>query len=129
MRSRGNGTGRQGVRGLLGAVIVAGAITVAWPHVAFADTPAPTDFSQAEVASRTVEPAFVGNVSQAMFLTVYGNGREVMEVRPVRGDAVNAFAGDHPGWHLDNRMTWLIQMPVYVRELGTRTFQSDRDCV
>lgn len=129
MRSGSKAVGRQGVRKLLGAVSVAGAISLAWPHVAFADTPAPTDFSQAELGSRTVEPAFVGRVSQAMFLTVYSNGREVMEVRPVRGDAINTFAGDHLAWRLDNRMTWLIQMPVYVRELSTHTFQSDRSTV
>lgn len=122
--------GRRAVRvGLLSAVSVIGVVTLAWPHVAFADTPAPTDFGQAELSSQAVEPAFVSNASQAMFLTVYDDGRNVMEVRRVRGDAINAFAGDHLAWRLDDRMTWLIQMPVYVRELSGQTFQSDRATV
>lgn len=90
---------------------------VSWvsaPH-ALADTPAATDFGQ-----RLAEPMLSDSdgTTHAMFVTLYSDGREQVEVRMARGDSVAAFAAEHPGWRLDNGMTWFMQMPVYVRELS-----------
>lgn len=113
---------RSPIRKLAVAVTcVVGTVACGVPPVAHADTPAFIDFGQSEMTSNTVQPTFVTEASHAMFLTVYGDGHQAMQVLPVRGDAVNTFAGEHPAWRLDSKMTWLVQMPVYVRELSLQT--------
>jgi hypothetical protein len=91
----------------------------ATPQV-WADAPAVTDFGQAF----TWEPGDVTYAwqperpwRQAMFLTLYADGRQQVAVRSVHADAVVSFAAEHPCWRLDNSLTWWFNLPVYVREV------------
>lgn len=88
------------------------AVTMTGLSVARADAPAVTDFGQDEV--QTVFAPGV-EASSAMFLTLYGDGHNEWMVRPVHGDAVVSFAGEHAAWRLDHGLSWFVQMPVYVR--------------
>lgn len=94
--------------------------------LAFADSPAVTDFGQDSAATAMTER---GTHSQALFLTLYPDGREQIEIRTVHGDAVTGFAGEHPGWKLDSGLMWFVQMPVYIRDLSNRDENSSADSV
>lgn len=95
-------------------------------HVAFADSPAVTDFGQdTEVATMAGHE----QQSRALFLTFYPDGHQQMEVRVVQGDAVVGFAGEHPTWRLDAGLMWFLQMPVYVRDLSNQGSPSRHDAV
>ncbi|QSO52476.1 hypothetical protein JZ785_00475 [Alicyclobacillus curvatus] len=87
------------------------------PHTtAFADTPAVTDFGQVEATPALTSHS--GGFRQAVFLTLYPDGRSHSEVRGVKDDAENTFVGEHPTWQFDGTLTWFLQMPVYVRQLS-----------
>ena len=90
--------------------------------VALADTPAVTDFGQADVvpASMMRENGW----RQAVFVTLYPDGSGKSEVRGVRDDAENTLLSEHPSWQLDHSLTWFVQMPVYVRQLSIQDTQT-----
>ena len=94
------------------------ALVLFQPHpIALADTPAVTDFGQAEATPALTSHS--GGWRQAMFLTLYPDGRSHSEIRGVKDDAENTLMGDHPTWQLDGTLTWFLQMPVYVRQLSS----------
>ncbi|MCL6454428.1 MAG: hypothetical protein K6T78_12540 [Alicyclobacillus sp.] len=100
--------------GLAAAVCATAMVSVA-PVRTSADVPASTDFGQDAYVPALQAPT--GGWCRAVFVTLYPDGRSAAEVRTVRNDAENTFAGDHPGWYRDDRLTWFVQMPVYVRQL------------
>lgn len=116
------------VRGLV-AVFVS-CLTTLVPSVAssiaFADSPAVTDFGQDFTST-----ALAGHHhdSRALFLTLYPDGREQMEVRVIHGDAVAGFVAEHPGWRLDTGLMWFVQMPVYIRDLSIDVPKDSADSV
>ncbi|MBX5436978.1 MAG: hypothetical protein IRZ33_07150 [Alicyclobacillaceae bacterium] len=84
-----------------------------------ADVPALTDFGQDEVrpASSPGPSTAAAGIRRALFFTLYADGRQQLEIRDIRDDAVAGFAGGHAAWRLDPGLMWLLDMPVYVREL------------
>ncbi|MCF8565205.1 hypothetical protein LLE49_10815 [Alicyclobacillus tolerans] len=100
---------------LVGTALALAVVCNAWFHapVACADTPGITDFGQGALA------ASVGSTkpSQALFVTLYPDGREQIEVRTIQDDAMVSYASEHSPWRLDGGLMWFVQMPVYVREL------------
>ncbi|MCL6632313.1 MAG: hypothetical protein K6T63_06710 [Alicyclobacillus herbarius] len=101
-----------------GTAVLLGACAAA-PR-AWADTPAVTDFDQrAAVSPQAAQDAWIADAPerQAVFLTLYGDGRGELAVRPVRTDAVVSFAAEHPCWRLDHSLTLWFHLPVYVREV------------
>lgn len=85
-----------------------------------ADSPAVTDFGQ-DLES----PVFSsrGLYKDALFLTLYQDGREDCQIRAVPDDAVVSFAGQHKAWSLDGSLTWFWQIPVYVRIVHSGAMQ------
>lgn len=112
-------------------VAVAGLLflSLAQPATVFADTPAVTDFGQDTPMSTWT--AGSNDWGPAVFLTLHADGSGDSQVRLVHDDAQNTFLGEHPGWHLDHRLTWFVQMPVYVRDLSGQDCQlaSEADAV
>lgn len=106
-------------RRVAAAVVAAGLVLFCLhtPQV-LADVPAVTDFGQ-DAATPVVTSDDHG--AQAIFLTLYADGREQWEVRQVREDAVVSFAGEHPVWRLDHGLMWFLHMPVYIREVGEQS--------
>lgn len=78
-----------------------------------ADSPAITDFGLDE--SDVPVLAVAGQRPDAVFLTLYGDGRRHLEVKSIDGDAVVGFVGQHSAWRRDDALSWFVQMPVYVR--------------
>lgn len=122
---------RQSRTSLLGKALLSlltGGITALWAApVALADTPAVTDFGQVETAPVSTSPDKSGQ--QAVFLTLYPDGRSHSEVRGVTDDSENAMVADHPSWELDHSLTWFVQMPVYVRTLTSTQVSSGTNSV
>lgn len=92
-----------------------------------ADTPAVTDFGQVDIAPTVTSVPSAWK--QAMFVTLYPDGWSQSEVRGVTDDAENTLLGPHPSWQLDRRLTWFVQMPVYVRELSSHEAFASRHSV
>ena len=109
------------VAGVVAAVVVSG-----WTTLAYADSPAVTDFCQDTAATTMTQQA---QGSRALFITFYPDGREQMEVRSIQGDAIVSFAGEHPAWKFDAGLMWFVQMPVYIREFGNTVTQTSEHSV
>lgn len=97
---------------MLVTAMAASFLSLCRPIPVRADSPAITDFGQ-DMES----PVFSSRAlyKDALFLTLYQDGREDCQVRAVPDDAVVSFAGQHKVWNLDGSLTWFWQMPVYVR--------------
>ncbi|WP_067923322.1 hypothetical protein [Alicyclobacillus shizuokensis] len=110
--------GRMWIRLAIGSAAVLAAVFTAAPR-AWADAPAVTDFDQAQVSVERAADAWTVDAPRrrAVFLTLYGDGRGQLTVRPVATDAVVSFAVEHPCWRLDNSLTLWFHLPVYVREV------------
>jgi len=109
------------VVGIASAVVVSGSSTLA-----YADSPAVTDFGQ-DAAATVMSPQPQG--SRALFITFYPDGRQQIEVRVIQGDAIVSFAGEHPSWKLDLGLMWFVQMPVYTREFTNVATQTSEHSV
>lgn len=94
----------------------------ACPSRALADCPAVTDFGQSEAV--TASTAHSHAFKQAVFVTLYPDGTSESQIRLVHDDAVNTMVSEHPSWRLDDRLTWFVQMPVYIRELSDKGYNS-----
>ncbi|WP_067930767.1 hypothetical protein [Alicyclobacillus kakegawensis] len=116
--------GRVWIRLLIGGAAVWAAAFTATPRV-WADAPAVTDFDQAQVSVERAADAWAvdGPWRRAVFITLYGDGRGQLTVRPVATDAVVSFAAEHPCWRLDNSLTLWFHLPVYVREVPNLSSQ------
>lgn len=81
---------------------------------AWADAPAVTDFGGDAVAAVESQP----DISHyAVFLTLYQDGREEWMVRPITDDAVVSFRSSHGAWELNHPLMWILNMPVYVKQV------------
>ncbi|MFB5192088.1 hypothetical protein [Alicyclobacillus fastidiosus] len=83
--------------------------------VAYADVPAASDFGQGATVATDRSRA----TQAALFVTEGAKGQcEVVE-QPIVDDAVAAFAGEHPAWHLNVGLTWYFMEPVYEKNTST----------
>jgi len=108
------------------AIAIVVGMSVLWaftnPCVARADTPAITDFSKAHQVNLNVKSDVL---SQALFITLYGDGRQQILLKLIPDDAVAGFTTGHSSWKLEPGLMWLIQMPVYVRQLSVQQSRID----
>jgi hypothetical protein len=89
----------------------------------YADSPAITDFGLDESIS-AFRP-LSHRPSNAMFLTLYDDGRHQVEVKQIQGDSVALFTNANPAWRLDGSLMWFVKMPVYVREVRSEIRSSE----
>jgi hypothetical protein len=89
----------------------------------YADSPAITDFGL-DASVSAFRPASLRS-SNALFLTLYDDGRHQVEVKQIQGDSVALFSNASPAWRLDGGLMWFMRMPVYVREVKSEVRPSE----
>ncbi|EPZ42102.1 hypothetical protein [Alicyclobacillus acidoterrestris] len=81
-----------------------------WTDAAHANVLPTSDFGQEMAGMNTKEPA-----QSALFVTEGSGGQCDVEEHAIADDAVVAFAGERPAWHLNVGLTWYFMEPVYER--------------
>ncbi|GMA59828.1 hypothetical protein NZD89_09745 [Alicyclobacillus fastidiosus] len=97
------------------AVVTFALLSLMRVSVAYADVPAASDFGQG--AAMVTHGS--KSMQAALFVTEGTSGQFEVVEQPIVDDAVAAFAGEHPAWHLNVALTWYFMEPVYEKNTST----------